>query len=138
MLSEENEIAILELQQLVEKSRDLREEDFYTIFTIHEVQNIATVLNLITKLQKGEEQSNKCIHELDEEITNKNNKIFDLEVKNEKLQKENEEKDNQIDLMAEYIDENDTSLANYLYRKNGKCNKEMIKQYFKRKATNDG
>ena len=54
MLSEENEIAILELQQLVEKSRDLREEDFYTIFTIHEVQNIATVLNLITKLQKGE------------------------------------------------------------------------------------
>lgn len=47
-------------------------------------------------------------------------------------------KDKMIDLMAEYIDENDTSLANYLYRKNGKCNKEMIKQYFERKATNDG
>lgn len=40
-------------------------------------------------------------------------------------------KDKIINLMAEYIDEDDTSLANFLYRKNGKCNKEMIKQYFK-------
>lgn len=45
--------------------------------------------------------------------------------------REIKQKDKQIDLMAEYIDGDDTSLANYLYRKNGKCNKEMIKQYFK-------
>lgn len=44
------------------------------------------------------------------------------------------EKDKMIDLMAEYLDEDDTSLANYLYRKNGKCNSEMVKQYFKNKA----
>ena len=63
MLSEENEIAILELKQLVEKSRDLREEDFYTIFTIHEVQNIATVLNLITKQQKQLELIKEYAHQ---------------------------------------------------------------------------
>lgn len=45
--------------------------------------------------------------------------------------REIEQKDKIIDLMVEYIDGDDTSLANYLYRKNGKCNKEMIKQYFK-------
>lgn len=50
--------------------------------------------------------------------------------------KELEKKDKQIDLMAEYIDGDDTSLANYLYRKNGKCNKKMIKQYFERKVKN--
>ena len=48
--------------------------------------------------------------------------------------REIKQKDKQIDLMAEYIDGDDTSLANYLCRKNGKCNKEMIKQYFERKA----
>ena len=78
--------------------------------------------------------------ELKKYAKRENELIYDDIVLNliNKLQKENEEKDKQIDLMAEYIDENDTSLANYLYRKNGKCNKEMIKQYFKRKATNDG
>ena len=44
------------------------------------------------------------------------------------------EKDKMIDLMAEYLDEDDTSLANYLYRKNGKCNREMVKQYFERRS----
>lgn len=45
-------------------------------------------------------------------------------------EEEIEKKDKMIDLMAEYIDGDDTSLANYLFRKNGKCNKEMIKKYF--------
>lgn len=53
------------------------------------------------------------------------------------LEEENIQLKKQIDLMAEYIDGDDTSLANYLCRKNGKCNKEMIKQYFERKARND-
>jgi hypothetical protein len=64
MLLGENEIAMLELEQLVEKSRELREEDFYTIFTIHEVQNIATVLNIIPKLQKENEEKDKQIKDL--------------------------------------------------------------------------
>lgn len=51
-----------------------------------------------------------------------------------KLQKENEEKDKQIDLMAEYIYGDDTSLSNYLCRENGKCDKVMIKQYFEQLA----
>lgn len=40
------------------------------------------------------------------------------------------QKDKQIDLMADYIYDNDQSILNYLCRKNGKCNKKMIKQYF--------
>lgn len=58
----------------------------------------------------------------------------DLEMLNAGWQIELEKKDKIIDLMAEYLDGDDTSLANYLYKKNGKCNKEMIKQYFERKV----
>ena len=50
------------------------------------------------------------------------------------LEEQLEKADKQIDLMAEFIDGDDTSLTNYLYKKNGKCNKEMIKQYFERKV----
>ena len=58
----------------------------------------------------------------------------DLEMLNAGWQIELEKKDKIIDLMAEYLDGDDTSLANYFYKKNGKCNKEMIKQYFERKV----
>lgn len=58
----------------------------------------------------------------------------DLEMLNAGWQIELEKKDKIIDLMAEYLDGDDTSLANYLYKKNGKCNKEMIKQYIERKV----
>ena len=51
------------------------------------------------------------------------------------LEEQLEKADKQIDLMAEFIDGDDTSLTNYLYKKNGKCNKEMIKQYFERKSS---
>lgn len=64
-----------------------------------------------------------------------------------KLQKENAEKDKQIDLMAKFIRTN-ISYDKIIYEIciNGKCNneecheddlKECIKQYFERKATND-
>ena len=62
----------------------------------------------------------------------------DLEMLNKGWQIELEKKNKQIDLMTEYIDGDDTSLANYLYRKNGKCNKKMIKQYFEKLAKEKG
>ena len=106
-----------------------------------------TVLNMIKEKDR----------EIEHQIEKRNNQKAELSILNEKqkemnklmntaksykgmfkkLQKESEKKDKQIDLMAEYIDGDDTSLANYLCRKNGKCNKEMIKQYFERKARND-
>ena len=52
--------------------------------------------------------------------------------------KETEKKDKIINLMAEYIDGDDTSLANYLFRRNGKCDKECIKQYFEKLAESEG
>lgn len=39
-----------------------------------------------------------------------------------------------IDLMADNIYEDDSNLGYYLCRKNGKCTKEMIIDYFKRKV----
>lgn len=68
-----------------------------------------------------------------------------------KLQKENEEKAEQIDLMAEYMEENmDEYQLDEIYEKQYNCNgmernwtrgkeKEIkdIKQYFERKATNN-
>lgn len=71
-----------------------------------------------------EDSMNKKCNGLECKVV-KNN--IDLRLENIKLNK-------QIDLMTEYIDGDDTSLSNYLYRKNGKCNKKMIKQYFKKLA----
>lgn len=44
--------AIEDLKEMVIKSRDLREEEFYKLIGIHNIQSIATVLNLIEKQQK--------------------------------------------------------------------------------------
>lgn len=57
-----------------------------------------------------------------------------------KLQKENEEKDKQIDLMAEEINETDRGYTDYCEMKiecDRNC-KDCIKRYFKRKAINNG
>lgn len=51
-----------------------------------------------------------------------------------RLFEELEKKDEIIDLMAEYLCDYDTSISQYLYRENGNCDKEMIKQYFERKV----
>ncbi len=63
-ISEEEKIVIEELKNLIEKARELREEEFYSIFTIHEVQNIATVLNIIEKQNKEIEIKDKMIDEI--------------------------------------------------------------------------
>ncbi|MBS5863709.1 MAG: hypothetical protein KIC54_03370 [Clostridium sp.] len=89
--------------------------------------------NFMGKLDKG-----RCIRIPEENFTKTKQSIETVLNMLKEKDTEIEKKDKMMDLMAEYIDEDDTSLANYLYRKNGKCNKEMIKQYFERKATNDG
>ena len=61
MTKEQESIVIEELNQLIDKSRDLREEEFYTIFTIHEVQNIETVLNM---LKEKDELYHKALGDL--------------------------------------------------------------------------
>lgn len=86
--------------------------------------------NFMGKLDKG-----RCIRIPEENFTKTKQSIETVLNMLKEKDTEIEKKDKMMDLMAEYIDEDDTSLANYLYRKNGKCNKEMIKQYFERKAT---
>lgn len=81
------------------------------------------------------------LKEKDKDINSKNGTINALQCALKERTEERDRKNNiiakqnkMIDLMAEYLDEDDTSLANYLYRKNGKCNSEMVKQYFERKS----
>lgn len=96
-MTEEEAIVISELEQLIEKARDLREEEFYTIFTIHEVQNISTALNLI---QRQQEEIDKYKIESDnfwEEWNNLEQSCFEEE---QKLKTKLEKKDKIIDEMA--------------------------------------
>lgn len=100
------------------------------------------------------EEEKKAIERLEEQLNfwkKQNIKNSDCEIILNlitKLQKENEEKDNQIDLMAEKLAKayhykmNECSLKKKELN-NIDCNKykdctSCIKQYFERKATNDG
>lgn len=56
MLSDEERKAIEDLKDMIEKSRDLMEEEFYKLATIHNIQAVATVLNLIEKQSKEIEE----------------------------------------------------------------------------------
>lgn len=139
----------------------LSEEDFkckylqcpITFLTEENLDKLETHCRKAANFERGVEH--KVVLELLEryyqyqkEIQDKKNKITKLKKENEEnkylyqkalsdvvsADKENIELKKQIDLMAEYIDGDDTSLANYLFRKNGECNKEMIKQYFENKV----
>lgn len=145
-MTDEEIIVIEELRQLVEKCKFLREEDFYSVFTIHEVQNISTVLKIIEKQQWEEEslQAENRLHKL---------KIAELTKENEKLSKLNEKyieyseiykaqetvlkkKDKIIDEMAKAIKEDSARLETFWC--NGCCDRicpyqcieDCIKQYF--------
>lgn len=61
MTKEQEEIIIEELEQLIEKTSFLREEEFYTLFTIHEVQNIASLLNMLKEKDAEIEKKDKMI-----------------------------------------------------------------------------
>lgn len=98
---------------------------FGTLYSQEEEdEDIETVLNLIQKQQAEIRQYEKALH--DQII-----KDYDMEIK---LKDELEKKDKIIDLMADNIYEDDSNLGYYLCRKNGKCTKEMIIEYFKRKV----
>ena len=117
---------------------------------------IRTVLNLITKLQKENERykkllANNIASNVNQSIKAKNKAENDLEDLNEGWKIEMEKKDKQIDLMAKYINYLSDELVqvtgkNELKFCNGnKCCKDSnyscedcIKQYFERKATNNG
>lgn len=97
-------------------------------------------------LSEQEKKAIKLIKQYREEIKNKNIKpIFILDTAINlitKLQKENEEKDKQIDLMEEFLGERD--LGYYKNETGGEIfgimrqyNKEDWKKYFERKATNN-
>lgn len=116
-----------EQREAIERLTNGEKMDFVTLvrtvkkegienFVVVRKEYLGTILSLIKQLE-----SEKEIHVKLEQQYKK--EYLDMSELNQKLRK-------QIDLMAEYIDGDDTSLANYLYRKNGKCNKECIKQYF--------
>ena len=63
-MTEEEKKAVVDLKEMVEKSRELREEDFYKLLTIHEIQATATILNLIEKQNNKLEQLEKENEEL--------------------------------------------------------------------------
>lgn len=68
MTKEQEEIIIEELEQLIEKTSFLREEEFYTLFTIHEVQNIASLLNMLKEKDAEIEKKDKMIDLMAEEL----------------------------------------------------------------------
>lgn len=76
---EEEAIVIEELEQLVEKCKDLREEEYYSIFTIHEAQNIATALNLIEKQQEEIEKYKKLYEKALSDLVKVDKKLLDKE-----------------------------------------------------------
>lgn len=128
MLSEEEKKAIERLNEILKEWQEIvniedkteREIEMSLYMEDMPFEEIKTVLNLITKLQKENETTTKLNANMSKRHLNDIFKIKNYE--------------KQIHLMAEYIDGDDTSLSNYLYRKNGKCNKKMIKQYFKKLA----
>ena len=87
---------------------------------------IKDVLCVLQKQQEEIRQYEKALH--DQII-----KDYDMEIE---LKDELEKKDKIIDLMADNIYEDDSNLGYYLCRKYGKCTKEMIIEYFKRKVEN--
>lgn len=109
-MKEEEKKAIEVLKQIIEKSRDLREEDFYSLIGIHQIQAISTILNLIEKQQKELEKNKNFIDFLQSNDVKKLGEII--------------KKDKIIDLMAEKIYEEGIVWDN----------KEEVKQYFENKA----
>lgn len=128
MTKEQEEIIIEELEQLIEKTSFLREEEFYTLFTIHEVQNIASLLNML-KEKDAEIEKYKYLYQ----------KALDNTISSDR---ENMKKDKMIDLILEFLSEID--LGYYTKEEGGevlgimrKYNKEDWKQYFERKLENE-
>lgn len=63
----EDKKAIEDLKDMIEKSKDLMEEEFYKLATIHNIQAVATLINLIEKQFKEIEELKEYKH--DAELT---------------------------------------------------------------------
>ena len=85
-------------------------------------RDLRIFLKLIDRTEKEIESWKKYSNEQEENITEKNNKICDLEF-------EIENKDKVIDLMARAIDNYDAQLVINTFK-----NKEHVKEYFKKKV----
>ena len=106
MLSEEDKEAIEYLKilkkHLGKDKQEMIDKGTYKFYETFEI-NLDIVLNLITKLQKEvKEQTHKKTYAR-QNIIYKNKQLGELRKNINKLQKENEEKDKQIDLMTEHI-----------------------------------
>lgn len=100
--------------------------------------------NQILKLYKEQDNYNARIENKNTEIAKKDKRLTRQSKLLIKKDNELKKKDKQINLMADFIDKTGAGRRAFscTFRKNGKCNengcRECIKQYFKRKATNNG
>ena len=115
--------------------------DIYKLLELN--QAIETVLNMIKERDEEIENHKKKNKELSNQILKLYKEQDNYNARIEKKNKEIKEKDKQIDLIAEFLGERD--LGYYKNETDGeilgimrKYNKEDWKQYFKRKATNNG
>lgn len=129
MLSAEEKKAIERMHDLIHTCEvGIEKHGQYDDLFKKDKQAIDTVLNLITRLEKElKEQMHKKTYAR-QNVMYKNKQLGQARNKIKKLQKENEEKDKQIDLMAEYI-----------YNMQIECNvyykdKKQVKQYFENLA----
>ena len=134
-MTEEEKKAIERLKERVNDNEDYKTVQ---VWLTDDVVAVNTLLNLITKLQKENEKKDKTIKiRLDyEEAYAKLRKQYEELmstniIKNEEIK----QKDKQIDLMAEYIDEIDVSevICGEKIICDENC-KDCIKQYFETKA----
>ena len=96
-MSEEEKKAIADLKEMIELARNLKEEEFYKLANIHNIQAVLTILNLIENQRKEiEGLKNK----LDEEWKEWNDLESSSYEEEQKLQEEINKKDRIIGLMA--------------------------------------
>lgn len=121
MLSEEEKQAIEYVKSLIE----LFDSGVPLNYLEQENENLKLFLNLIEKLQEENEVLKRA---LDKETADRSNDLLELQ-----------KKDKIIDLMAKEILYIDKSRSEYIYDKPRIwMTEEEIKDYYERKATNDG
>lgn len=83
-----DKIDIDKLKEYVKEQKEQLNMFGYISTLENDLKRTEKLINAYEELQKENESWKKYCNELDEEITEKNNKIFDLENEIEKLQKE--------------------------------------------------
>ena len=114
MLSDEERQAIEDLKDMIEKSKDLMEEEFYKLATIHNIQAVVTVLNLIEKQQKEIEHWKAGMKIVEKD---KNNHIERLEKEIEELKEDKYGLEEEVQIQAKQLIEID---GNYISKEESK------------------